>query len=325
MKRMLFAGLLAAFCAGTVPAMAQTYTIKFAHSLSSTEPAHLAAEYFAKNVGERTKGQVAISVFPSEQLGSGKDVNEMMRQGAPVMNITDPGYLSDFVPDVGVLNGPYLLKQADDFKKILKSDWYKDLDKRLQKAGFRVVSFNNLFGPRHILSDKPVRSPADMQGVTIRVPPNQMWIETFKALGARPTTVNWSEVYTALQQNVVTAVEAPLASLYGSKLHETRKVLSLDQHFISWITFAMSEQYFQMLPKDIQQVLLEEGEKAGEYMTKLTLDREQDYIAKFKEAGVTVVDDVDLAAFAKQTESVYSAFPKWTPGLHKQVQTILEY
>ena len=86
----------------------------------------------------------------------------------------------------------------------------------------------------------------------------------------------------------------------------------------------MSEQYFQMLPKDIQQVLLEEGEKAGEYMTKLTLEREQDYIEKFKAAGVTVVDDVDLAAFAKATESVYSAFPKWTPGLHKQVQTILD-
>lgn len=324
MKRILFAGVLAALCAGTVPAMAQSYVIKFAHSLSSTEPAHLAAEYFAKNVGERTKGQVAVSVFPSEQLGSGKDVNEMIRQGAPVMNITDPGYLSDFVPDVGVLNGPYLLKEAEDFKKILKSDWYKDLDKGLQKAGFRVVSFNNLFGPRHILSDKAVRSPADMQGVTIRVPPNQMWIETFKAMGARPTTVNWSEVYTALQQNVVSAVEAPLASLYGSKLHETRKVLSLDSHFISWITFSMSEQYFQMLPKDIQQVLLEEGEKAGEYMTKLTLEREQDYIEKFKAAGVTVVDDVDLAAFAKATESVYSAFPKWTPGLHKQVQAILD-
>jgi TRAP-type C4-dicarboxylate transport system substrate-binding protein len=228
------------------------------------------------------------------------------------------------VPDVGVLNGPYLLKEAEDFKKILKSDWYKDLDKRLQKAGFRVVSFNNLFGPRHILADKPVRSPADMQGVTIRVPPNQMWIETFKAMGARPTTVNWSEVYTALQQNVVSAVEAPLASLYGSKLHETRKVLSLDRHFISWITFSMSEQYFQMLPKNIQQVLLEEGEKAGEYMTKLTLEREQDYIEKFKAAGVTVVDDVDLAAFAEATESVYSAFPKWTPGLHKQVQAILD-
>ncbi|UEM19172.1 C4-dicarboxylate TRAP transporter substrate-binding protein [Skermanella mucosa] len=323
MKRLFAAAALAAIWAGAAPAMAQSYVIKFAHSLSNTEPAHLAAEYFAKNVGERTNGQVSISVFPSEQLGSGKDVNEMIRQGAPVMNITDPGYLSDFVPDVGVLNGPYLLKKAEDFKKILASDWYDRIDARLQEAGFRVVSFNGLFGPRHILSDKPVRTPADMQGVTIRVPPNQMWIETFRAMGARPTTVNWSEVYTALQQNVVSAVEAPLGSLYGSKLHETRKTLSLDSHFISWITFVMSEQYFEMLPKDIQQVLLEEGEKAGEYMTRLTLDREADYIAKFKEAGVTVVDDVDLDAFAKATESVYSAFPKWTPGLHEQVQEVL--
>ena len=85
------------------------------------EPAHQAAEFFAKNVAARTNGKVQITVFPAEQLGPGKDVNEMIRQGANVMNITDPGYLSDFVPDVGVLNGPYLIKTPQEYEKLLAS------------------------------------------------------------------------------------------------------------------------------------------------------------------------------------------------------------
>src|SRR5690606_8087931 len=100
-----FAGLLT-----TAPTAAQEIKIRFAHSLSPTEPAHLAAEYFAKNVAERTNGKVQITVYPAEQLGPGKDVNEMIRQGANVMNLTDAGYLADFVPDVAVLHGPYLVR-----------------------------------------------------------------------------------------------------------------------------------------------------------------------------------------------------------------------
>ena len=97
------------------PAIAQNVIrIRLAHSLSTSEPAHLAAEYFAKNVAQRTNNKVQIQVFPSEQLGSGKEVNEMIRQGANVMNITDAGYLSDFVPDIGVLSGPYLIKDPKE-------------------------------------------------------------------------------------------------------------------------------------------------------------------------------------------------------------------
>ncbi len=184
-------------------ASAQDIKIRFAHSLSTSEPAHLAAEYFAKNVAARTNNKVQIQVFPGEQLGSGKEVNEMIRQGANVMNITDPGYLQDFVPDVGVLNGPYIVKDPKEFDKLLASDWYKSVDQKLQQAGFRLIMAGGFFGRRHVIADKPIRKPEDMQGMTVRVPPNTMWIETFKAMGARPTTVQWSEVYNALQQNVV--------------------------------------------------------------------------------------------------------------------------
>jgi TRAP-type transport system periplasmic protein len=304
-------------------ASAQDIKIRFAHSLSTSEPAHLAAEYFARNVAARTGNKVQIQVFPGEQLGSGKEVNEMIRQGANVMNITDPGYLQDFVPDVGVLNGPYIVKDPKEFDKLLASDWYKSVDQKLQQAGFRLIMAGGFFGRRHVIADKPIRKPEDIQGMTVRVPPNTMWIETFKAMGARPTTVQWSEVYNALQQNVVAAAEAPLGSLWGSKLQETRKVISMTGHFTAIVTWPMNNNFFNRLPKDVQTVLLEEGAKAKDEMTRLTLELDKDYMAKFKQAGVSFVEDVDLAAFQKVTAPVYGAFPKWTPGLHQTVTKIL--
>lgn len=324
MKKLLLAALTAsAALAVTAPVAAQEIRIRFAHSLSTTEPAHLAAEFFAKNVSERTKGRVQIQVFPGEQLGPGKDVNEMIRQGANVMNITDPGYLSDFVPDIGVLNGPYLVTTPADYDKLLASDWYKGVEAKLVQSGIKLIMANGFFGQRHVIADKAVRTPADAAGLTVRVPPNTMWVETFKSMGARPTTVQWSEVYNALQQNVVAAAEAPLGSLWGSKLHETRKTISMTGHFTAFVMWPMNANYFNRLPKDVQQVLLEEGKKAGDYMTKLTLEQQQTYIDRFKAAGVTFVNDVDLPAFQRATASVYTAFPKWSPGLHDTVIKIL--
>lgn len=324
-RRSAVAAALAIAAAAALPASAQAQEIRirFAHSLSTTEPAHQAAELFAKNVAARTNGRVQIQVFPGEQLGSGKEVNEMIRQGANVMNITDPGYLSDFVPDIGVLNGPYLIKDPKDFDKLLASDWYKGVDKRMEQAGFKLIMANGFFGQRHLIADKPVRTPADMAGMTVRVPPNTMWIETFKAMGARPTTVQWSEVYNALQQNVVQGAEAPLGSLWGSKLHETRKVISTTGHFTAFVMWPMNAKYFNSLPADVQKVLLEEGKKAGDEMTRMTLAQNDDYVAKFKAAGVTFVD-VDNAAFQKATAPVYKAFPKWTPNLHETVMDVLK-
>ena len=304
-------------------ASGQEIKIRFAHSLSATEPAHTAAEFFAKNVKERSKGRVQIDVFPGEQLGSGKDVNEMIRQGANVMNITDPGYLSDFVPDMGVLNGPYIVKDQKEFAKLLASDWYKGVDQKLQQAGFRLIMVGGFFGARHMIADRPIKKPEDLQGLTVRVPPNTMWIETFKALGARGTTVQWSEIYNALQQNVVVAAEAPYGSLFGSKLHEVRKFISKTGHFTAIVAWPINNGFFNRLPKDVQDMLLEEGVKARDEMTRLTLALEADYVAKFKAAGVTIVEDVDVTAFQKATAPVYNAFPKWTPGLHQTVTKVL--
>ncbi len=297
--------------------------IRFAHSLSTVEPAHVAAEFFARNVAARTDNRVRIEVFPGEQLGSGRDVNEMIRQGANVMNITDPGYLSDFTPDVGILNGPYLVDNHDQFAPLLASEWYRGVDQALQRAGFRMIMQGAYFGARHMIAEKPIRRPADLAGMTVRVPPNQMWIETFRSLGARPTTVQWSEIYNALQQNVVQAAEAPYGSLWGARLQEVRKVISTTGHFQAVTGWPINNGTFNRLPAEVRTVLLEEGAKAGLEQTRLTREMEAGFVERFRAAGVEIIGDVDIPAFREASAATYRAFPKWTPGLHETVRKLL--
>ena len=310
---------------GGTAVSAQEIKLRVAHALAPSEPIHKAAESFAKAVEDRSKGRVQVTVFPSEQLGINKDILEQVRQGAPIIQIADPGFMSDYVPDYGVMNGPYLLDKPDDFKKLLNSDWYRnDLMGQARKQGFRPLAFNYFFGVRHMLGDKPFRSPADLDGVTMRIAPNPIWTETFKALGARGVPLPWTEVYSALAQHVVDAVEAPLGSLYGSKLQEQRKTLSLTGHFTAYLGFVMNDRLFASYPKDIQDILVEEAEKAGDLMTEMTKENDRKLLATLQDQGVTVVKDIDVAAFRKASAPVYAAFPKWTPGLYERIRKILD-
>jgi tripartite ATP-independent transporter DctP family solute receptor len=324
MKNLTCAALLVAGLLGASPVLAADYTIRLANSLSPSEPTNEAATFFADEVAKRTDGRVEIQVFPAQQLGSEKDVNQMMRQGAPMIAVTSSGYLSDFVPDIGVLEGPYLLDDPAQFDKLIGSEWFAGIEIKFKEAGITFLVDDALFGSRNILANVPVREPADIAGMTVRVPPNTVFIKTFEAMGARPTTVEWSEVYSALQQNVVEAAEAPLGSLWGSKLHETRNTISMTRHFTAFTFWVINSDYFASLPEDIQKVMLDVGAEAGALCTELTLKREEEYKQQFQDAGVTIVEDVDVAAFREKTAGVYDAFPAWTPGLYTTIRGILD-
>jgi len=326
MKRRHFIGAAAATgIAVHTRANAQTVTsLRIVHVLSANEPAHDACLRFAERVTERSQGKIKMEVFPQGQLGGNKEQYELMKQGANVVVLGDPSGVGDFVPDFGVLNGPYLLKQPGEFKKLLASQWFADLNAKGQREhSIRVITFNGFFGARHSLANKPLRTPDDFKGIAFRVPPTLMWLETFKALGTRPVTIPWPEIYSAMQQGVADAVEAPLASLWGSKLHETRKVISLTSHFLSWVGWIINERVWQRIPADLRPMVQEEAIAAGDFMTERTLAAQAELTKRFQDAGLTIVSDVNLDALQKATESVYSAIPGWSPGLHGRVKQIL--
>lgn len=309
---------------GTV-ATAAEYDLRLGHVTSDKEPIQKAMERFAAKVKERTNGRVEITIFANGTLGTNPEVFEQVRAGAPVITISDPGYLSDFVPDFGVLGGPYLMEDPRDFQKIIDSDLYADMKARLRnESGLELLSLNWLFGSRHILSDRPIKSPADTKGMTFRTPPNIMWVETFAAMGARPTQLAWAEVYVGLSAGVVEGAEAPLPSIYGAKLHEVKKVISMTGHFKGFTGLMINADYFASLPEDIRKTLEEEAVAAGVFMTDLMLNSEEEWIKKLEAEGVTFNRDVDVKAFQEATTSVYTKFPKWSKGLHAKVRKILD-
>ncbi|WP_179381661.1 C4-dicarboxylate TRAP transporter substrate-binding protein [Jannaschia marina] len=306
-------------------AQAQDYTFRLAHVTSDQEPLQEAMEEFVRNVEARTEGRVDIEIFPNAQLGSNPEVFEQVRAGAPIITISDPGYLSDFVADFGVLGGPYLMEDPRDFQRIVESDLYAELVDRLRdEAGLELLALNWLFGSRHMLSDVAISSPEDTAGLTFRTPPNIMWVETFEAIGARPTQIAWGEVYSALSAGVVDAAEAPLPSIYGARLHEAKSTVSLTAHFRGFTGLMMNAEVFASMPEDIRTIMLEEADATGGFMTDLMLDSEEEWIARLEEEGVIFNRDVDLAAFQAATADVYNRFPDWSDGLYEQVRDILD-
>ena len=306
-------------------ALAADYTFRLAHVTSDKEPLQAAMEEFVKNVEARTNGRVEIEIFPNAALGSNPEVFEQIRAGAPIISVSDPGYLSDFVADFGVLGGPYLMEDPRDFEKIIASDLYTQMKNRLRsESDIELLSLNWLFGSRHMLSDKAISSPADIAGMTFRTPPNIMWVETFNAMGARPTQVAWGEVYSALSSGVVDGAEAPLPSIYGAKLHETKKVISLTGHFKGFTGLMMNADVFANLPNDVQDIMNDEAIKAGGFMTNLMLNSQEEWISRLEAEGVTFNRNVDIPAFQDITADVYTKFPDWSDGLYERVRAILD-
>ncbi|MEM7445800.1 MAG: C4-dicarboxylate TRAP transporter substrate-binding protein [Pseudomonadota bacterium] len=325
--RIAIAGLPIAVAAtiGTTGAMAQEYSFRLPHVTSATEPVNDAALHFAELVEERSDGRISVEVYPGGQLGTNLEMFEQVRLGAPLIILADPGYLADFVSDFGILNGPYLLDEPGDFQKILEDPWFGGMTDRLRdESEFELLALNWFFGDRNVISNQPVRTVDNFDGISIRVPPNIMWIATFDALGARGEQIAWPEVYGALASGVVDAAEAPLGSIYGASLHENGDTISMTGHFYAWIGLMMNDELFAGMPEDLQEILRQSALDAGDFMTELVQARQGDFIETFESEGITFVHDVDREGMREATLSVYEEFPEWSPGLLETVRGILD-
>lgn len=316
--------LLSAVLYGTVlagAASAQDFKLRFATSVANQQEASFKEmQAFAQRVKERSGSRLDLQLYSGEQLGAQKKVNEMISSGANMMNMTDYGQLGQFVPDAGVLAGPYIFGDLSQAERMFKSPVFKDLSERLEQKGIKIIMANGLFGARHMLADKPIQKPDDLKGMTMRVPPSPIMVETFKTFGARPTEIAWGEVYNALQSNVVNGAEAPFGAIWGSKLQEVRKVVSRTNHQIMFTTWITSAKLFKSLPQDLQTILLEEGQKSAENLTKATMEEDEKFAQQLQKAGVTVVNDVDIPAFQKASAKAYEVMPNLTPGFVDKVK-----
>lgn len=302
-----------------LPSLAADVTVKVAYENNPGEPVDVMMHKWADLVKERSGGKVEFELYPSSQLGSKEDIIEQAKMGVNVITIADAGFLVDYDPDMGVLYGPYLADDTASLFRIYDGEWFKEKEQKLREQGIRIVIPNYMYGARHILAKKKIEKPADMVGLKIRTPNNNMQIKAIELMGGTPTPMPLGDVYPALTQGVIDGVENPLTVLHGQKLDEQAKQLSLVGYVTSAAFWLGGENYFQTLDPEVAKLIEETGYEIGVESQKAAAEDEAKALEAMKAVGVEVTNP-DIAAFKEATRPFYDQFPEWTPGLYDRIQ-----
>lgn len=288
----------------SAPALAQAQ-LNINTALATDDPIYKGLERMRDKVAERSKGQLTIRIFPGSQLGKDEDVLEQARAGANVAVVVDGGRLAVFVKEFGILSAPYLASGFEGIRKVVTSPLFAEWEKKLKVAsGHQVLSFNWWQGDRHLLTNKPVKVPADLAGVRMRTPGAPVWMETIRAMGATPTPMGWGEVYPALQQQAIDAAEAQHPATFGARLYEVTKHLTKTSHFNLITGIVTSAAWFDKLSPELQTILREESLAAGDFASKATQESLAGYEAQMKAKGMTITE-IDKTPFIEATKVVY--------------------
>jgi tripartite ATP-independent transporter DctP family solute receptor len=294
---------------GTVETgVAAPVTLKLAHVVSTSAPYHIGAMEFAKLVDQKTKGQLKIEIYPGGQLGKGeRECIEGLQIGTIDLVATSTGPVGGFVPQMLVVDLPFLFRDNRHVDKVLDGPIGKGLLKDLSKAGIKGIAFwENGF--RNLTNNKhPVNKPEDVKGLKLRTMENEVHMDAFRTLGADPTPMTWGEVYTSLQQGVIDGQENPINIIRTHKIYEVNKYLALTGHVYSPALLLMNENKFKSLSPDLQKALMEAGKEAAKFERKFIRDNEAKMLEELKGFGMQVTTP-DKKLFQKATEPTYKKY-----------------
>lgn len=300
----------------------ESYTLKLGTALTDEDPIYEGLKDFSEAVKERTDGKVTIEIFGSGSLGEDNDIIEQAKTGANVAVLVDSGRLADMVPEIGILTAPYIVDNFDEANKVAQSDLFKGWsDKLATDHNLQILSFNWYQGERHMLTNKPIETPEDLEGLKIRTMGSPVALATMESLGMSPAGIAWTEVYPGLQQGVIDAAEAQHPATYGANLHEVVDYLTKTRHFQLITGIVAGADWMSNLPSDYQKIIYEEAQKQGEIASENTVKSLEEYEQKLIDEGVTV-NEVDVAPFKEKTNAVYEEFDGYTE-LREKINKIL--
>ena len=282
--------------------------LKLGHIAEPENPYGQGADHFAKLVKERTNGEVIIQVYPSSQLGNQRDLVEGLTFGTVDMTLTGTAVLGNFIPEVAVFDLPFIFRDIPHAYKALDTVGM-ELCKKGEKRGMITLAiWEN--GVRHMTNNKlPVREPADMKGLKMRVMEQPVYIEMMKALGASPTPMAMSELYTALQKGVIDGQENPLAHIATKRFYEVQKYISLSGHTYASEPLLVSTIAWKKLNKNQQEIVRQAALDTRDWQRELCRNLEGQFLKTIKDSGKAEVnDDVDKAAFAAATKPVWKLY-----------------
>ncbi|RAI02077.1 C4-dicarboxylate ABC transporter substrate-binding protein [Acuticoccus sediminis] len=280
-------------------------SLKLTHPADTSHPVHTTTETMVKNVAERTGGEVQITLFPNNALGSPTETAQQVRAGAVDMIILNPANIEALSRTVGVVNIPYQFESYEHAHRTLDvtgRDWMAE---QLAKAGFTWIA-NYEWGFRSLSNSvRPVNTPEDIEGMKLRVPPELAIKLAFEALGAQTQTIAFQEVYLALANKTVDGQDNPVGTTFAAKFYEVQKHIALTKHIYATVMLASNPKSWSKLTDEQRAIIQEEATAAGNDARAQVVRQEEDYLAKMEESGVAVTRP-EIAPFQAQMEPAYA-------------------
>ena len=281
--------------------------LRAGHTTNVNEPYHLGLEEMARIVSEETGGRVQIRIYPSMQLGGEKAMLEGMLLGAVDIVVTANGPVTNFVPEMGILDLPFLFDGREHMYSVLDGDVGDVLAGRLADRGFHLLAFYEA-GVRHIMTaDKPVHSIEDLAGLKMRTMPVPAHIASFNAFGANAVAVDYSELYGGLQTGLVDGAEAANTNYSSKKFYEVAPYWAQVGWVILTADVLMSKERFDTLPADVQAVLADAAIRSAHYERRLYADSDNSLLETLAGQGVTITYP-DPGPFREASKPVYERF-----------------
>ena len=296
---------------GAAPVAAQM-EIKLGHVGEPGSLFQISSDEFAKRANAKLGGKAKVVVFGSSQLGGDKEMLQKLKLGTLDMALPST-VMSSEVDLFGVFEMPYLVKDRAHMGRIEKELFWTKLEPGVEKKGLKVLAvWEN--GYRQITNSKrPIRVPADLQGIKLRVPEGKWRVKMFQAYGANPSPMKFSELFTALQTGVMDGQENPFTQIYSAKLQEVQKYLSLSGHVYTPAYLTVGAQKWATLPPDVRKVLEDTAKETQEFVYATAEKEDKALLEKLKQAGMQV-NEVDKEAFVTASKPIYEEFGKEVPG-----------
>ncbi|RCK41668.1 TRAP transporter substrate-binding protein [Thalassospira xiamenensis] len=302
-KNLIFAGVAAVMMSQS--AFAAEVTLKLGHLANEQNSWHKAALKFGEEVSALTDGRIEVQVFPNETLGKEIDLINGMQLGSVDMTITGES-LQNWAPMAALLAVPYAYPTLEDMDAVASGEIGSKIeDQIVEKAQIRPIAYFAR-GPRNLTSNREIKSPDDLNGLKMRVPNVPLFLDVWKALGAQPTPMAFSEVFTSLQAGTIDAQENPLALIDSASFDEVQKFVNKTEHVRSWIYLTISEITWNNLSDEDKAAVTEAAKRAQAYERDLFAADEERLTKELQEKGMTFVE-VDKKAFAAKAKDAVLA------------------
>ncbi|MBW1696184.1 MAG: TRAP transporter substrate-binding protein [Deltaproteobacteria bacterium] len=290
---------------------AQALELKFGHVGAPGSLFQICADEFAKRANAKLGSKAKVVTFGSSQLGKDRELLRKLKLGTVHFALPST-VMSSVADEFGLFEMPYLVKDRNHMRRIRDEIFWAKLEPALEKKGYKVIGvWENGF--RHITNNvRPIYVPADLKGLKLRTPKGAWRVKMFKAYGANPTPMAFSEVFVALQTGVIDGQENPFAQIYSAKFHEVQKYLSLTGHVYTPAYVTVGLKQYAKLPADVREILEETAQGMQEFVYETAEKLEKELLEKMR--GSLEINTADKQAFIKASAAIYKEFGSSVPG-----------